>query len=440
LFSIHHNRTEVTLGGDSFWLDIFLDISERKYMEGELQKIREELEQRVEERTAKLQETNDALMNEIAERGKAESELFKFYWAVQQNPVMIILTDNQGTVEYVNPQFCEMTGYKFSEVIGQPIFQLTGVNRDSEQFKKFLSALMRKISWRGQHKTFKKDGEAFWVETIVSPVVNYEGEIKNYVAVQEDITPRKKTEEQMVIAKEKAEEADKLKSSIFANMSHEFRTPLISILGFSRLLSEEVEDSDFRMMSDNIFSAGNRLLRTLNNVLFLAQLDTIQANYTFVKLDINEYIKKVVDSFRQNAEEKQLAVIDELSSEPLFIDSPVEFPEMLVSQLIDNAVKFTKQGHIGVRSHAGHAKNGSKIVIIEVFDTGIGISPDFQNTIFQPFQQASIGYSRTFEGSGLGLSVTMRVLDLLGGTLDVQSKVGEGTRFIISIPAFPEEH
>lgn len=409
-------------------------------MEGELQKIREELEQRVEERTAKLQETNDALMNEIAERGKAESELFKFYWAVQQNPVMIILTDNQGTVEYVNPQFCEMTGYKFSEVIGQPIFQLTGVNRDSEQFKKFLSALMRKISWRGQHKTFKKDGEAFWVETIVSPVVNYEGEIKNYVAVQEDITPRKKTEEQMVIAKEKAEEADKLKSSIFANMSHEFRTPLISILGFSRLLSEEVEDSDFRMMSDNIFSAGNRLLRTLNNVLFLAQLDTIQANYTFVKLDINEYIKKVVDSFRQNAEEKQLAVIDELSSEPLFIDSPVEFPEMLVSQLIDNAVKFTKQGHIGVRSHAGHAKNGSKIVIIEVFDTGIGISPDFQNTIFQPFQQASIGYSRTFEGSGLGLSVTMRVLDLLGGTLDVQSKVGEGTRFIISIPAFPEEH
>ncbi len=439
ILSIHHNRAEVIMGGTSFWIDIFLDLTERKYLEGELQKNREELENRVRERTERLQEINIALKTEITERTKAESELFKFYWAVQQNPVSIILADHFGIVEYVNPQYCEITGYKYTEVIGKEIVDLIGVDRSSRQYQDYWVSLKRKLSWQGEHTNHKKNGEIFWVESVVSPVVNFEGEVKNYVAVQEDITRRRLTEEQMRIAKEKAEDADKLKSSIFANMSHEFRTPLISILGFSQILTEEISDPDFKIMTNNIYSAGNRLLRTLNNVLFLAQADTLHSSYSFGRLELNEYVNNVLKMFKPAANEKSLEVFTHLSETPLFINSPAEFPEMLLTQLIDNAIKFTRKGHIRIATNLVTNANGESRVMLEVSDTGIGIGTEFQKTIFQPFQQESAGYSRVFEGSGLGLAVTMKATEILSGTLDLESKLGEGSTFRISLPTWVEK-
>ncbi|MBI2418877.1 MAG: PAS domain S-box protein [Ignavibacteriales bacterium] len=412
----------------------FIDISQRKQMEDELQRTRGELELRVQKRTAELTELNLELQIEIERRVKAEADLLKFFWAVQQNPTMITLTDAQGVIEYVNPKFTETTQYDYSEISGQAISNfyanssLYGIeNTGSNGFS--MDMLLN-----GEHTCIRKDGTFFLVSTLISPIIDSNGIITNYVIVQEDITLKREAAEQIIIAKEKAEESDKLKTNILANMSHELRTPLISVLGFSEILAQEITDDIHLDFINKIRFSGKRLLHTLNTMLFLSQLQNKELHKGLSLINISETVKITALSFSEKAAEKNLAYHVSIPEVDLFIEATEEMISTALIHLIENAIKFTKKGRIDISLSVLVDAKKSRLAEIRVADTGIGITENALQFIFDPFRQDSEGYGRNFEGSGLGLTLAKKICTLIGGDITVESQLNKGTVFILSFP------
>jgi PAS domain S-box-containing protein len=246
----------------------------------------------------------------------------------------------------------------------------------------------------------------------------------------DEITKRKKTEEELLIARDKAEESDKIKSALLANMSHEFRTPLISILGFSEILENELKETGQKEMVDNIYLSGFRLLNTLDGVLKLSQLNTNTYPVNLVETDIIPIVKDLAQKYETKAHQKGLVLnrCFESSAVRLSVD-PVLISEA-ISNLLENGIKFTEKGKIDFSVSCGVGTT-CRIVIQ---DTGIGIGPADLDLVFKEFRQTSEGYKRNYEGCGLGLTLARKMVEAMNGSLEVQSETGIGSSFVISIP------
>ena len=243
--------------------------------------------------------------------------------------------------------------------------------------------------------------------------------------------------DQLVAAKEQAEEANRLKSAFLANMSHEIRTPLTSIIGFAEAIGETLSAADSAAevsptlrFARLIEKSGRRLLDTLNSVLNLSQLEAGSVQLTPRPLDVRAELADTVDLFTPRAESAGIDLTARLPDQPLTVRADEGALQRILHNLLSNAVKFTESGG-SVTVRATQADGGAAI---EVEDTGIGIAPDFQPDLFDPFKQGSTGTDRSHEGSGLGLAVTKRLVDHLGGTIDVESTPGEGTVFRLWLP------
>lgn len=230
----------------------------------------------------------------------------------------------------------------------------------------------------------------------------------------------------LLAAKEKAEEMNRLKSTFLANMSHEIRTPLTSIIGFADVLAEEEVAEENREFASLIRVSGQRLLDTLNSVLDLAQLEGKTLTLYPEKLDLHEEVSSILKLFSRRAVDKGLFLRQEGIQTATFANLDRGAFTRILTNLLGNAIKFTDQGGIVV-----HLSTSEEHIMIEVQDTGIGISPKFLPDIFSEFRQESAGVSRFFEGSGLGLTITKRLVELMGGTIDVSSEKGKGSIFAL---------
>ncbi len=242
-----------------------------------------------------------------------------------------------------------------------------------------------------------------------------------------------KMERELIKAKDKAEEMNRLKDIFLANMSHELRTPLIGILGFSELLIGEHLNTEQEGMINTIFKSGNRLLETVNTILDFSKLDSKKVEINYSKVNVNEVIRQTVFLFQGFAKQKNLYLKYDDIEDNLIIDVDQTILEKIINNLINNALKFTKEGGVTVRLKK-EILNSQSFCTIKVEDTGIGIPEDKQEIIFEEFRQASEGFSRSHEGTGLGLSITKRFIELLGGTISLKSKVNEGSTFIVKLP------
>jgi len=424
----------ISLGEDIYYLDSFIDISDRKIMEDDLQRAHFELERRVEERTLELSVANDELKKEIQSRIKAEEEVIRLYWAVHQNPASIIITDTNGIVEYVNPRFTVMTGYSYTEIVGNTMRILKSDDLSDDEYKILWETITSGKEWRGEYRNKKKDGQLFWVSSTISPIRNLEGEISNYLSIQEDITEKKKAYEELISAKEKAESADKLKTSLLANMNHEFRTPLIGILGFSQLLMLEELDNEIQFMIQGINSSGKRLLNTLNGVLTLSEKSTSSNQVQLERVNLNEIIPFAVRDFKARAEEKGLGFEFIVKRDTNLVLANTEKLNTALGNVIDNAIKYTPAGHIKIISDTVERDN-KKFGIIQIVDTGIGIDDKDLEIIFEAFRQASEGYSRNYEGCGLGLTLADQAVKEMNGQITVTSRLSQGSEFTIFLPS-----
>lgn len=254
------------------------------------------------------------------------------------------------------------------------------------------------------------------------------------LCISRNITERKLLQEELILAKEKAEESSRLKSTLLNNMSHELRTPLNGILGFSEILGHEIDNPDQKEMSQHINNSGKRLMKTLESIMQLSQLESGISAYKPTLININENLRQLINTYRPLAKAKNLFLeLRECDVEPGFLDG--FFLNQSISNIIDNAIKFTSEGGVSIEVNEIFIAE-KRHLSIQVHDTGIGISESHIKLIFEEFRQASEGHNRSFEGTGLGLTIARKMIALLGGDITVESRLGKGSQFKIIVP-FP---
>jgi hypothetical protein len=233
----------------------------------------------------------------------------------------------------------------------------------------------------------------------------------------------------LMVAKEKAEEMSRLKSNFLANMSHELRTPLIGINGFSDILRQDIEDPELKEMAENIFNSGSRLSETLNLILDLSKFESGNMGFTYQQIDLVSETEKIISLFKETTRKKGLYLKSSFNQPSIFINTDERALHSILNNLINNAIKYTNEGGIAV-----DIALKDNFVEIKVIDSGIGIAKEYHEIIFEEFRQVSEGYSRNFEGTGLGLNITMKLVKKFGGEISVESELGKGSTFIVKLP------
>ena len=238
---------------------------------------------------------------------------------------------------------------------------------------------------------------------------------------------------EIIEAKEKAEEGERLKSSFLSNISHELRTPLNGILGFAEILQKELTDPVYQEMSEAIHLSGKRLLDTLNSIIDLSIIETNRMELYVTRINLVDMVRERVLLFKVAASKKNLEINTFCPSNKIIINSDPKILTNLLNNLIDNAVKYTKEGSITVE--AGEDNNGARPMIwVKVKDTGIGIPENRREHIFDRFTQVSEGHNREYEGTGLGLTICKKYIEVLQGGITVESKLGQGSEFTVRLP------
>ena len=372
--------------------------------------------------------------HDITDRKRAEEEIRKLFRGVEQSPASVVITDVKGNIEYVNKKFCDVTGYDYDEIIGNNQSLLGTGERSEEEDMEMWDTILSGKDWHGEFHNKKKNGELYWESASISPIQNEIGEITHFIEIKEDITEKKKMIDELISAKEKAEEMSRLKSNFLANMSHELRTPLVGILGYADYLRREVNSQDIKNMAETIFNSGARLSETLNLILDLSKFETEKKDIKYQKIEIISISKEIIALFNEVARKKQIELKLLFNHEPIIINFDQRAFRSIITNLVNNAIKFTSEGSV-----VCDIALSNNSVVIKVIDTGIGIAKNDFQIIFDEFRQASEGYSRNFEGSGLGLSITKKLVDKFGGTISIESEVGKGSTFIVELPYANDE-
>ena len=364
----------------------------------------------------------------------AEEKILQLSRAVEQSPVCIIIASIDGKIEYVNPAFTTLTGFSLDEVKGKNprILRYGTVKKDG--YRKLWQTIKNGKDWRGEFQSIKKNGEYFWHVTTISAVKNSEGVITHFLGVIEDITERKRFENELILAKEKAEEMNKLKSNFLANMSHELRTPMIGILGYSDILINEIKDSALQEMANVINSSSNRLMQTLNLILDLSKIESNQMDVVYKNINIKSVVENEIENFRNIAKNKNLYLKAEIKNEEVISYLDEKLFIQILNNLISNSIKFTDRGGVIIEVDSEKEEN-TTWTVINVIDTGIGIPQNSLNLIFEEFRQVSEGYGRSYEGVGLGLTIIKKSVELMHGKISVNSTVGAGSTFTLKFPA-----
>jgi PAS domain S-box-containing protein len=501
----------------------------------------------IDEMTSDISFSIDYLEKEKKHR-KSEEEILRLSRAAEQSPVSIIMTNNEGIIEYANSKTLELTGYTKEELIGQNASVFKSGYTTQNEYQKLWDVISSGEDWSGEFLTKKKDGLLFWEHASISPIRNCIGEITGYLSIKEDITEQKnreieknrmfdysldmlsiasfdccfrrlnpawkntfgwselelkskpfiefihpddkeetliaaeklmsgeevinfenrflckdggykwlswkslplvqdrevfsvtrditeqkKNNDALVEAKERAEEANRIKTNFLANMSHELRTPLVGILGYAEIIKSDFENPELSHYAERILKCGNRLKDAVNLILDLSSIESEVIEINKTDVNINDLIVEAVEPFRQEAESKNL----DFTVTERFDNVTAKFDERmlytLISNIVNNAVKYTDKGGIFIEAKI-EISDGKKELIIKIEDTGIGIDKDNLSMVFEPFRQVSEGIGRGFEGTGLGLTISKKFVELMKGELTVESELNKGSIFTVALP------
>lgn len=372
---------------------------------------------------------------EITRRREAEYKLRILGRAIRNSPVCVVITDPEGYIEFVNPAFVNSTGYSFAEVMGKNTRLINSEKHDKYFFRDMWTTINKGDDWQGEILNRKKDGTLFWELVNISSVKNKEGKITHFVAIKDNISKRKQMEADLLEAKEEAEESDRLKSAFLANMSHEIRTPMNAIVGLSSLLSDPgLPLSERNGFSSVIQENSNVLLQLIDDIVDISKIEAGQIVMRPAHCEVNSLLSDIYESFvllvRDKKEKLQLSLKTDYPGEKLYTVTDASRLRQVIANLISNALKFTERGEI----EFGCSKDGKGHIKFFVKDTGIGIPREKHRLIFDRFRQADDSRTRNHQGAGLGLSISKSLVELLGGSIWVESEEGKGSEFYFTIP------
>lgn len=401
---------------------MMIEIANRTEAEKALLKIKSELEERVANRTRKLENINEKLKSEIRERILAELELKKLARAIINSPISVVITDVNGDIEYVNPKFTDLTGYTEEEVIGKNPRILKSGHQSKEFYQELWDTITAGKEWYGEFCNLNKNNELYWESASIAPVLNEKREITHFVAVKEDITEQRAAREKLKKAKnalqiysDELRQSNDMKELLLDIITHDLKNPAGVIYGFTKLLLEQ-DSTDQIVQSIN--ESSDTLLKVIENATALAG---VALGESIEKQDINlsRILQDVKTEFEPIAKHADIE-IEFQSPGDVFIKANPIISEVFKNYL-SNAIKYAKKGKriiLGIEEEDESVK-------VTITDFGETIPKESRKAIF--LRQARLDKEK--RGRGLGLAIVKRIADAHGGKVWVEPNIPKGNRF-----------
>ncbi len=414
-----------------------------------LEKARNELEFRVEKRTAELLKINKELKYEIAERKNTEAALknsqSRFKDIAESMSDWIWETDVNGIFTYCSKKVKDLLGYSAEEIIGKTPFDFMSPDEKEKIGAFFVKNSKGKRPVKDMENwILTKKGRSVCMSTSAVPILDNAGEIIGYRGVDSDITERKLAEEKQAETNEllqnavnrsnqlaiHAQAANKAKSEFLANMSHEIRTPMNGVIGMTELLLATELTLDQREYATIVRNSGDALMGVINDILDFSKIEAEKLEIESLDFNLRTTLEDAVDVLAITADKKNLefACVIDYEVPALLKGDPGRLRQILVN-LAGNAIKFTEKGEVVIRAVVDEQDDTHVTVRFEVMDTGIGIPPDRMNVLFHSFSQVDSSSTRKYGGTGLGLAISKQLSEMMGGRIGVKSEQGKGSTF-----------
>ncbi|HTX93075.1 MAG TPA: histidine kinase N-terminal 7TM domain-containing protein [Anaerolineales bacterium] len=372
-----------------------------------------------------------AILTDITDQKFAQAQMRLQATALEAAENGIVITDDKGNIQWSNKAFTHLTGYAREEAIGKNPRILKSFKQPVEYYQDLWQTVLSGKVWRGELINRRKDGSDYYEEMTITPLVQANGAITNFIAIKQDITSRRMAEEQLRQAHEEALQANRMKTQLLASVSHDLRTPLGAIMGYSEMIQKEIlgpVNPDQRNAASEILDSSNQLLAFVNNLIGQAQIETgkiILRPELFKPDELVDGVRSIVGFMvKKKGLEFRSEIAPELSGQ---IKGDSYWLKQVLLNLVNNALKFTESGSVTVRIFKPDGSHWS----IQVEDTGIGIPPEAQKTVFEAFRQVE---GRARGGSGLGLAIVSQLITLMDGKVQLESEVGKGSAFTVTLP------
>jgi len=429
---------DLSSGATPLRLILVNDISARVEAERRIKASYDRLEDLVAQRTA------DLLENEKRWRALVEA-MPQILWAAGPD----------GWPDYLSPRATELTGRPLSELQGDKWLALVHPADRHRVATLWSAAVASGSNFEVKYRLQSQDGEFRWLKSAGMPVRNEDGQILRWVGSSTDIEDQRRNEQllesavtrrtlELAESRDRAEAATRAKSKFLAAMSHEIRTPMNGVIGMANLMFDTELTSQQRCYMDTIRSSGEALLRVINDILDFSKIEAGRLDLERAPFDLSTVLEESFELVSAQAAAKNLIVSTKIDPAlPLdFIGDAARLRQVILN-LLSNAVKFTAEGSVSLSVTKEASQDQINILRFAIKDTGIGLTPSQQASLFQAFQQADSSTARRFGGTGLGLAISKRLVEMMGGSIGVHSQLGEGSTFwfnvfLLASPAFPD--
>lgn len=377
--------------------------------------------------------SHDVTQVKLAQEAVAQSEE-KYRGIIENLELGILEVDNNNKILKAYPKFCKLTGYTEKELIGKAPSLLLSEGEGQVILDKQIKERTKGNSSVYELPILKKDGSSAWVIISGAPFYNLKGEQLGTIGIHLDISHRKSIESQLREAKQKAEDLYKVKELFMANMSHEIRTPMNAIIGMAELLEQTKLDVKQEKYVSAIRSSSKNLLVLINDLLDFSKIESGKLTLEIIPFHLRELVLKTKELLGPKADENGVQIIYEIDNSlpKNLLGDPTRLGQVLIN-LVGNAVKFTTNGNVYISAKKSETTNSLTAILFEVRDEGIGILETELGNLFENFTQASQSTARLYGGTGLGLSISKKIVDLMGGQLEVTSEKGKGSTFYFTL-------
>jgi two-component system, sensor histidine kinase and response regulator len=405
----------------------FVDVTQKRQMEADLERNRQELEMRVAERTQALQIANEAL-----------EDAARFNLTIAYSiPGRVAYWDTTRRCRFANRAYADWFGYTPEAMLGMTESELFG--ESYARIRPPLDAAMRGEPQTFERETLHEDGLSKFQQVHLVPERDAAGNMRGVLVMSFDITALKTTEqalkttnEELKVARDKAEMASRAKSAFLANMSHEIRTPMNAVIGMAHLLARDATDARQRDRLAKIDTAAQHLLGIIDDILDLSKIESGMLRLEDSEFSLHSMLRSTFEMLRAGATRKGLELLADIEPLPDRVRGDATRLSQMLINLLSNAIKFTEKGWVRLRVHIEKEETPRLKLRFEVQDTGIGIPLDRQSAVFKSFEQADSSTTRRYGGTGLGLALTRQFALAMGGQAGVQSRPGEGSTFWVT--------